>query len=240
MHKIIKLIGVTGCQPGYDHDLRAKKCTTITARWESKGHNKRFVVIIKTTSMKSCALSKTNPSLTSLPGNNDSEVGKKKKMCRFFFRMFRSKLSSEKSPIENYERAQLAERIMKWQQESSREELCTHDVDYAKDIVENQIPEESETYMGQTPERPFEHNPENIETQHPALTSSNDSPLNPTKPMREKQWHEDLVPLAINEGFHSLWIEATKHLPPWLNVDTGLSSTDPTRFLTFPVCGEKR
>ncbi len=187
---------------------------------------------------KSFSSSKTNPSVT---GNNVSGAGKKKKTGWYSFRMFRSKESSERSFDDDCDK-ELAERILKWQKESSREDLVAEQIDCARDVVKNHVPKESETHIGQSPEKNHKHIPENSEIQNRTPTSSDDSPPLPfpTQSSRSKHWHEDLVPLAINQGLHSLWTEGTKHLPEWLNIDSGLTSTDPTRLLKFPICGERR
>uniref|UniRef100_A0A7S0MDZ3 Uncharacterized protein n=1 Tax=Cryptomonas curvata TaxID=233186 RepID=A0A7S0MDZ3_9CRYP len=180
--------------------------------------------------------SKTNPSLAE---NHVSGDGRKKKMGWSSFRMFRNKESSVRSLDD---KAQLAERIMKWQQESSREDLGTQKIDFARDVVHRKIPKELETCIGQSPKNKDKQPPDNLEIQKRAQTLSNDSSLlpPPTQSSRPKQWHEDLVPLDINQRLHSLWTEGNKHLPPWLNIDSGLASTDPARLLTFTICGERR
>lgn len=188
--------------------------------------------------MKMFSSSKTNPSLA---GDQVSGGGQNKKMRWYSLRMFRNKENSVRSLDDNYEKAQLAERIKKWQQESSREDLCTPRIGYSKDVVHKKIQKERATCIGQSPENNDKQKTDNSEIQKYAQTTSDDSSLllPPAQSSKSKQWHEDLVPLAIEQGLHSLWTEGTKHLPQWLNIDR-LASADPVRLLTFPICGERR
>jgi hypothetical protein len=187
--------------------------------------------------MRACASSKTSPSPSQ---SYVSGAGKKKKSGWPSLRFFRNKGSSEHSLEENYEKAQMAERIKKWQQESSRDEIypsMTEDVDVIKDD-DTLAPKHAGSRRGQSSESSKDSEKRRNRSRTP--TSTDDS--TPAPELRPKQWHDDLVPLAINQGLHSLWEEGTKHLPPWLNINRrGPASSDPTQFLNLPICsGERR
>jgi hypothetical protein len=177
---------------------------------------------------------------TSRSENNISGVGKKTIMSWISFRSLRRKNNSECSLDDNYEKSQLAERIVQWQQKSSREEISTNGpcrVDRTQTIAKTQTADIPEIYFGQSHESTCENSPEKpVQNCAPTVTSSDDSPLHTTEPSRTKQWHEDLVPPAINKGLHTLWEEGTKNLPPWPSFDCGVASTNSGLNLTFPSC----
>ena len=94
--------------------------------------------------MRASASCKTNPPHTQ---SIISGACKRKKLGWPSFRWFKSKETSKRNLDENDEKAQLAERILAWQQESSREEICApifYAVDSTMDKIKTQTLKETE------------------------------------------------------------------------------------------------
>ena len=167
-----------------------------------------------------------------------SGAAKRKKLGWPSLRWFRSKETCDQNLDENDEKAQLAERIMTWQQESSQEEICKpmlYAVESTPEKVKTRTRRDPKIRTRHKPKSTLEHE-KKLEIQNVEQTSRDTANVS----SREKKWHEDILPLAINEGLHSLWAEATKHLPNWLSIDRGPASIDPTRIPTLPICGGER
>ncbi len=175
--------------------------------------------------MKAAASSKTSPSHTQ---SNVSKTDKRKKLGWPWLRWFRRKETFDRILDEKDEKALLAERIMMWQQESSREEICTpilHAVESTAEKVKTLTLKEPEVRTGHKSENTNEQSEENLEFQNVAPTSR-DANVS----LHEMMWHVDVLPLAIKQGLHSLWAEGAKHLPTWLNIDRRPATTDPSLF----------
>jgi Flp pilus assembly protein TadD len=72
---------------------------------------------------------------------------KKKKMRWLSFRMFRSNENFE--GLDDCEKSQVGESVLKWLQVRAREEICTQKDDCTRDTIEKKTPEERETCLGQ-------------------------------------------------------------------------------------------
>jgi hypothetical protein len=192
--------------------------------------------------------------------NHSSACGGQKKKSWAAFRLFMGKKKSTKSTVDErqaefFEKIELENRILKWLNESSREDIIEPELNFIENSCQTDASSASEdTGISTCQTQPSgdiqsskfssekledsEDNTPSLEVSAQSTPSVNVGPKPTTCLMAPRR--EILRPCNFQQGLRGLMSDGMIEFPSRLNMNGGLNFADSFRSLAAPLCGGAR